>query len=444
MSCLQTKMKGQSAVCSAEHRKKIRLSGRFVCRAVSSHPEPDRTNTPERGPMNYKHTIYACFTGYIVQAVVNNFAPLLFLRFNSQFGIPLAQITLLITINFGIQLAVDLISAFIVDRIGYRICIVAAHVFSAAGLIMMAVLPGLLGNAYTGLLIAVFFYAVGGGLLEVLVSPIVEACPTKNKEQTMSILHSFYCWGVLGVVLISTAFFALFGIGRWKVLAVFWALIPAANALVFTRVPIASLIGEGEKGMSMKELFSNRVFWLFVLLMICAGASEQAVSQWASAFAEKGLGVSKAVGDLAGPAFFALLMGTARAIYGKSAAKIPVGLAIGGSSVLCIAAYLTIALSPSPVLSLIGVGVCGFSVGVFWPGTFSLAAASIRRGGTALFALLSLAGDLGCSGGPTLAGMVSGAFGDNLHRGILAAAVFPAIMLAGIILKKTIYAGKEK
>ena len=386
---------------------------------------------------SFQKTITACFIGYIVQAIIHNFVPLLFLTFQSTYGIPLSQITMLVTVNFGLQLLIDLASVTFVDKIGYRASMMIAHVFSAAGLIALAVLPDILPNPFVGILVAVMIYAVGGGLLEVLVSPVVEACPTDNKEQAMSLLHSFYCWGHVGVVLISTLFFRIFGIGNWKILSVIWALVPICNGILFSKVPIASLMEEGEKGMSVKELAKQKVFWVFMLMMLCAGASEQAVSQWASTFAEKGLGVSKTVGDLAGPMAFAVLMGTARAFYGKYGDRINLDRFMTGSSILCMASYLCISLIPNPVFGLIGCGVCGLSVGIMWPGTFSKAAATIPKGGTALFALMALAGDVGCSGGPTVVGMISGAFGDDLKKGILAAIVFPFLLLMGIMLCKS-------
>ncbi len=381
---------------------------------------------------SYQKTMTACFVGYIVQAIVNNFAPLLFLTFQSSYGIPLSSITMLVTINFGVQLLVDLLSAKFVDRIGYRAAAVAAHIFSAAGLILLTILPDVLNHAFTGLLIAVIVYAIGGGLIEVLISPIVEACPTDNKEKAMSLLHSFYCWGYVGVVLFSTIFFQLFGIANWKILALIWAVIPAVNTVMFARVPIAPLIEEGEQGYSVRELFSKKIFWILMLMMACAGASEQSVSQWASTFAERGLGVSKTVGDLTGPMAFALLMGAARAFYGKYGEKIDLDRFMTGSCILCVLSYLCISLVPNPVMGLVGCALCGLSVGIMWPGSFSKAAVALKGGGTAMFALLALAGDLGCSGGPTLAGMVSGYFDDNLKMGILAAVIFPILLLIGL------------
>ena len=383
---------------------------------------------------NYNKTIYACFVGYIVQAIVNNFVPLLFLTFHSTYGIPMTQITLLITFNFGLQLLVDLLSVTFVDRIGYRASMILAHVCASAGFLLLTVLPDACDNAFAGLMIAVTIYAVGGGLLEVLVSPVVEACPTENKEKAMSLLHSFYCWGHVAVVLVSTLFFRVFGIENWKIMACVWSIVPFVNMLAFTRVPIASLMEEGEKGLTMGELFRNNIFWVLMLMMVCAGASEQAVSQWASTFAELGLGVSKTVGDLAGPMLFAVLMVSSRAFYGKYGDRIDLDQFMIGSSVLCVIAYLCISIVPNPVVGFVGCALSGLSVGIMWPGSFSKATALIARGGTAMFALLALAGDVGCSGGPTVVGMVSGAFHDNLKTGILAGVVFPILLLVGIFL----------
>lgn len=381
----------------------------------------------------YNKTVYACFTGYVVQAIVNNFAPLLFLTFQGSYGIPLSKITMLVTINFILQLLVDLVSIGFVDRIGYRASMMLAHIFVAAGLVSLTVLPEVFEDPFAGLLIAVMVYAVGGGLLEVLVSPVMEACPTDNKEKAMSLLHSFYCWGHVGVVLCSTIYFRIFGIGSWKAMSLIWAVIPLLNTFVFAKVPIAPLTPENETGLTIKALFSKRIFWILMLMMVCAGACEQSVSQWASTFAEKGLGVSKTVGDLAGPMAFAVLMGTSRAFYGRFGHKINLERFMIYSGILCILSYLCISLLQVPVLGLAGCALCGLSVGILWPATFSMAAASVKRGGTAMFAFLALAGDLGCSGGPTLVGVVSGYFGDDLRKGILAAVVFPVLLLLGIM-----------
>ncbi len=386
----------------------------------------------------YQKTIYACFTGYIVQAVVNNFAPLLFLTFHESYGIPMEKITLLITFNFGLQLLVDLLSVGFVDRIGYRASMVLAHVLSAAGLLFLTVLPGVFGDPFTGLLISVIVYAAGGGLLEVLVSPVMESCPSDNKEKAMSLLHSFYCWGCVGVVLISTVFFRVAGIENWPVLAAVWALIPLANAVVFTKVPIAPLMEEGEKGIPLKQLVSMKMFWGLLVMMVCAGASEQAVSQWASTLAESSLGLSKTAGDLAGPMMFAVMMGIGRAFYGKKGDQINLEHFMKWSGILCVISYLLIAFSPIPSLGLAGCALCGLSVGIMWPGTFSIASATMKRGGTALFALLALGGDVGCSLGPTVAGQVSGWLGDDLRAGILAAIVFPVMLLAALTVKESI------
>ncbi len=382
--------------------------------------------------LTYRHTVYACFTGYIVQAIVNNFIPLLFLTFHAAYGIPLSRITLLVTFNFAIQMTVDLLSAGFIDRIGYRAAAVLAHIFAAAGFLLLTVLPEATGDPFLGIFIAVAVYAVGGGLLEVLISPIVEASPTANKEMAMSMLHSFYCWGHVGVVLISTLFFLLFGIENWKYMALAWAAVPILNSLFFARVPISHLIGEGETGLSLPGLLRNRVFWIMILMMICSGASEQAVSQWASAYAEMGLGITKSLGDITGPMLFAVMMGVARVFYGKNGDRINLERFMAGSAALSVIAYLLTALSPLPFLGLIGCAICGLSVGIMWPGTFSTGSAGIRNGGTLMFALFAPAGDVGCSAGPTVVGMVSAGAGDSLRTGILAAIGFPLLMLLAL------------
>ncbi len=382
---------------------------------------------------NYRHTIYACYIGYITQAIVNNFAPLLFVTFHKLYDIPLERIGLLVTVNFGTQLLVDLLSAKFADKIGYRRLIVAAHISAAAGLVLLGVLPELLPSPYIGICISVIIYAVGGGLTEVLISPILESCPTERKSAAMSLLHSFYCWGSVLVVLLSTVLFRILGIGAWRAISCFWALIPLFNVFYFSKVPIAALVEKNES-MSVGALLRTRIFWVLALLMICAGASELAMSQWASAFAESGLHVSKAVGDLAGPCFFAVLMGCSRLLHAKLSDKVDLYKYLGICSVLCIISYFTASLSPVPIISLLGCGICGISVGAMWPGTFSIAGEKCPKGGTAMFALLALAGDTGCSVGPTLVGFVSAALDDNLKAGLLSAAAFPFLMLMGLAI----------
>ena len=392
---------------------------------------------------NYQHTIYACYIGYITQAIINNFGPLLFLTFQKSYGIPLEQVGLLITINFGTQLIVDFLAAKFADRIGHRRLMVFAHAAAVAGLLLMAFLPGLLPVPFVGLVIAVVINAIGGGLTEVLISPIVEACPTEGKAAAMSMLHSFYCWGCVGVVLISTLLFTLFGIENWRFVAMIWALVPLFNIFYFSQVPIETLTEEGE-GMTIGQLFRSKLFWILVLVMVAAGASEQAMSQWASAFAESGLKVSKTVGDLAGPCFFSIMMGISRVVHSKLANKINLYVYLGISGAACVASYLIACLSPWPWLSLIGCGLTGFSVGAMWPGAFSLAGEECPKGGTSMFALLALAGDVGCSSGPTLIGFMSGAFGDNLKTGLLFGIIFPVLLVLGLLLVKGIVRGKKQ
>jgi fucose permease len=383
---------------------------------------------------SFKTTIKAAYLGYVVQAVVNNFVPLLFVRMQSEFGIPLGKITLLITFNFGLQLLIDMFSTPFIEKIGYRASMLISNAAVILGLVLLTILPGRVMNPFAGILLSVCIYAIGGGLQEVLVSPIVEACPAENKEAQMSLLHSAYCWGHMAVVLLSTAFFAIAGISQWRVLAILWCIVPAVDFALFTFVPIARLEENAEESIGLKELAAQGIFWLMFLMMFAAGASEQAVSQWSSAFAEKGLGVSKTLGDLMGPMLFAFCMAVSRTIYGVKGHKLNLNTFMGVSTGLCLVAYLIIVFVPNPMIALLGCGLAGFSVGIFWPGTFSTASARVKGRGTLLFALLALAGDLGCSGGPTIAGAVASACGDNMRAGIGAAIAFPLIMGVGLLI----------
>lgn len=382
---------------------------------------------------DYKKTKIACYLGFITQAIAANFAPLLFLTFHNTYQISLGRIALIPTCFFFTQLLVDLFCAKFVDRIGYRICVVASEICAATGLIGLAVLPDLLPSPFGGILISVILYAIGSGLIEVLCSPIIEACPFENKEATMSLLHSFYCWGSVGTILISTLFFLLFGTEHWKWLAVLWALIPTVNIYNFATCPIEYLVEEGN-GMRIGKLFQKPLFWLFVCLMVCSGASELAMSQWASAYAEAALGLSKAVGDLAGPCLFAVMMGISRIIFGKYGEKLNLMKFMTGSGLLCVICYLLTSLSANPLIGLSGCILCGFSVGIMWPGTISLSSKKFPAGGTAMFALLAMAGDLGGSIGPGIVGSITQNAGDNIRIGMRVGLVFPVVLLIMLFL----------
>ena len=382
---------------------------------------------------DFRHTIAASYIGYITQAIVNNFAPLLFVTFHRTYGISLSRIGLLVTVNFVTQILVDLFSAKFTDRIGYRLNAVLAHIFAAVGLILLGILPELTPDPYLGISIAVVIYAIGGGLTEVIISPIVEACPTDKKGAAMSLLHSFYCWGSVLVVLVSTLLFRLLGLDSWRIISAMWAVIPACNTIYFCFVPINSLADEG-RGMSITGLLKKKVFWVLALLMLCSGASELAMSQWASALAETGLHVSKTAGDLAGPCFFAILMGSGRVLHAHVAERFSLTGYLGACACLCIVSYLVVTFSPLPAISLAACGVCGLSVAAMWPGTFSISSKVCPQGGTTIFALLALAGDIGCSAGPATVGFVSSALQDNLKLGLLSAIIFPVLMIAGLTM----------
>ncbi len=377
---------------------------------------------------NYKKTLIACYLGFVTQAISANFTPLLFLTFKSTYGIGLEKIALIPLVFYLTQLLIDFAATRFVDKIGYRTCVVSSQMLSAAGLALMAILPELLPVPFIGILIAVVLYALGSGLIEVLVSPIVEACPFENKEGMMSLLHSFYCWGAVGVILGSTLFFTVIGVENWKILTLIWAVIPLYNAFNFITCPIERLVEDGE-GMRSGQLLRLPLFWLLILLMVCSGASEASMAQWASAFTESAMGVSKTVGDLAGPCLFAMFMGISRILYGKMSEKLDLIKTMLMCGVLCVICYLTASLSSLPIIGLAGCAFCGVSVGIMWPGSISISSQKCPRGGTAMFAFLALAGDLGATISPTMVGSVSNMAGGNLKIGLLVATVFPLILI---------------
>ena len=376
----------------------------------------------------YQKTMIACYLGFITQAITANFAPLLFLTFHRTYQISLGKIAFISTAFFFTQLLIDLFCAKYVDKIGYRKSVVASEILSAAGLIGLAFLPSLLPDPYVGILISVIIYAMGSGLIEVLVSPIVEACPFDNKDSVMSLLHSFYCWGSVGVILLSTIFFAIFGIENWRILSCIWALIPLCNTFNFISCPIESLTEEGE-GFSIRQLFHIPIFWIALILMVCAGASEISMAQWASAYVESALGISKNIGDIIGPCLFAIMMGISRFFYGKYGEKMDLMKFMTGSGILCVICYLLTTLSSNPVIGLTGCIVCGFSVGIMWPGTISITSKRVPAGGTAMFALLAMAGDLGGSIGPGIVGYVTQNSDNNIRVGMGIGLIFPLVLL---------------
>lgn len=377
---------------------------------------------------NIKQTVAACYIGYISQAIINNFSPLLYVTFRETYGISLSEISLLIVLNFGIQVLVDFTAARFIGDSNTRSATVLAHAFAAVGLIGLFLFPKIIPNAFLGICIAVIMSGVGGGLIEVMVSPILEALPGDEKSGAMSLLHSFYCWGQAGVILISTLVFTVGGISLWPYLAISWAAVPLAGMILFSFAPIYPLVSEGES-MPRKKLFTSRLFWILLIMMLCAGASELAMSQWASAFVEKGLGIDKSMGDLLGPCMFAVLMGISRVFYAKFSKKIDLRKFFIISSLICMASYLLAAISPHPIVSLVGCALCGFGVGVMWPGTYSIAAAALPGGGVSMFAYLALAGDIGCTSGPSIVGLVADAAGGNLRIAFLVALVFPSLLL---------------
>ena len=384
----------------------------------------------------YKTTRLACYLGFVTQAISANFAPLLFVTFHDTYSISWSRIALISTVFYFTQLLIDLFCAKFVDGIGYRKATVASEITSFIGLLSLAFLPDLLPSPYAGIIISVVVYAIGSGLNEVLASPIIEACPSDNKESEMALLHSFYCWGCVGVILLSTAFFAVFGTEKWWILACLWSLIPLYNIYNYAVCPIEPLTEAGEE-LGISGLLKTPMFWVACILMVCAGASELAMAQWASAYVEAALGFSKSVGDILGPCLFAFVMGITRAFYGKRGQNMNLFTFMTVSGVLCVVCYLLASLSSNPVFGLIGCVACGFTVSIMWPGTISISSKAIPLGGTAMFALLAVSGDFGGSIGPAVVGFAAQLFNDNLKLGMLAGGIFPIVLVISIrVMKK--------
>jgi len=382
--------------------------------------------------LTYRSTVFAGFIGYITQSITINFYPLLFVTFGKQYGLSLSAITSLIVICFCAQLFIDA-TAWRFSRFFHpRTTVVLAQLFASIGVASLGFLPKIL-PPYPALIIAVLLSGLGSGLVEVMVSPIVEACPTKRKSAYMCLLHSFYCWGHVLVVLFSTLYFSLVGIEHWEYLAYLWALIPLCDMILFFFVPIYPTESEEEKE-APRAFMKNKLFWLIFAMMVCSGAAELAMSQWASELAENGLGVSKTVGDLLGPCLFAVFMGASRLIYVKLSQRVSMNRFMMGSCALCILSYVMTALLPNPILALLGCALCGFSVGIMWPGCLSKATALLHTGGVSMFALLALGGDIGCLTGPTLVGFLADGFGGNLRVSLLFSIAFPVLMLLALCL----------
>lgn len=383
---------------------------------------------------NYNKTKIACYLGFITQAITSCFVPLLFLKFHNDYHISYGMIALIPTVFFITQIIIDLFCAKYVDKIGYRKSIIVSCIGAALGLFGLAFLPDIF-DPFVGIIICVILYAIGSGLVEVLCNPIITACPFDNKEATISLLHSFYCWGSVLTVVVSTTFFYIFGIENWKILSCLWALIPTINIFNFATCPIEQIVEE-DKGMKPMELFSTPLFFVFMSLMVCAGASELAMAQWASAYTESALGFSKTLADLAGPCMFAVAQGTCRSLFGKYGDRLNLKNSMLYSGILCLICYILATIPDNSILRLIGCIVCGFSVGIMWPGTISLSAKRFPLGGTAMFAILAMAGDVGGSLGPIFVGRCAEIFNDNIRIGLITGCVFPIVLIISILLLK--------
>lgn len=385
---------------------------------------------------NYKKTLHACYRGYITQAIIVNLAPLFFIIFQDRYNVSFVTLGSIVLLNFVTQLMTDLVSIKFIEKVGYRIAAVMAHLLASIGLVLLGTLPNIM-PVVPALVTATLFYSVGGGLLEVIVSPIVDSLPGEEKESSMSLLHSFYCWGQVLVILITTCLLFFIGNKNWHIIPILWAILPIYNLIKFLKVPMLPPLTSDER-MPIKKLLNSKIFLVILLLMLCAGASELALAQWASLFTEKALGVSKAIGDVFGPCLFGVLMGVGRTVYGIYGGKVKLLRVLIISSLLCICAYLLASLSQNAMISLVGCALCGLSVSLMWPGMLSFASEEFKTGGTAMFGIMAVFGDMGCSVGPWVIGFVSEftiATGEAqaLRYGVLAAVIFPIVMMIGTL-----------
>jgi len=384
----------------------------------------------------YKKTIYACYRGYITQAIIVNLSPLFFVIFQDNYNVSFVTLGSIVLLNFITQMLTDIAAIKFVEKVGYRVAAVTAHALASAGLLMLGFLPMIM-PIIPALVISTVIFAVGGGLLEVLVSPIVDSVPGEAKESSMSLLHAFYCWGQVMVVLVTTLLLFLIGNKNWSIIPMMWAILPIYNLITFLKVPIIPPLSENER-MPIKKLLKSKIFLIALLMMLCAGASELAIAQWASLFTEKALGVSKTAGDVLGPCFFGIMMGVGRTIYGVYGQKVRLLRVMILSAILCVISYIAASVSQNAAVSLVGCALCGLAVSLMWPGMLSMVAAKYTSGGAAMFGIMAIFGDVGCSVGPWLVGVVSqmcsGLGAESaLRYGILAATIFPVIMILGLL-----------
>lgn len=361
----------------------------------------------------FRLTLMAARMGFFTQALVNNLAPVFFVLFRVLYGFSYLQVGILAALNFTLQLFADITSPNLISRFGYRKCAMTAQALCAVGLILMPGLCILTGGVYISFIIPVLIYSYGAGMIEVLASPIVEAIPDLPENTKMSMLHSFYSWGQMTCVALTTLALHFIGYERWFLIPVLWSAIPIFGIILFSRarLDMADMAEkESEKG---GRLFC-RSFVLMLIIMTCAGASEIAMSEWSSLFAEEALGVSKVAGDLFGPCMFALFMGMGRMCHAKFGERLNLSRLIKACSLLCVICYVGAALLRPAAASLIFCALTGLSVSLMWPGALSLAAAR-NNGGARMYGLLAAFGDIGCIIGPVVTSSVS-EFADGNER----------------------------
>lgn len=362
--------------------------------------------TPALTAKSYQLTTISCFVGIFCQAVSSNITAILFIPLMTLYGLSYVHLGLLVGINFTTQVLVDIIASRLVDRYGFRVFVLPSDILAVIGLVLFGLTPVLFDNILTGLVFSTIIFSASCGLQEVMLSPIVNAIPHNDKGPAMALMHSFYAWGQVATIIITTLFLFFFGIENWQVIVFLWALVPLVNFFMFLAAPFPGVIHENQR-MTMRDLIL-KPFYLVALLAIMGGAATELVmNQWSSTFSEKVLELPKVTGDILGMCGFAVFLGLGRVLYGRYGSKINMNNVLVGSAAAAVVCYIAVAISPLPAISLAACAVCGLAASLLWPGTLVITAEKYPLAGAWIFAILAAAGDIGAASGPFAAGVIT-------------------------------------
>ena len=384
---------------------------------------------------NYKITKYTCYLFYVLQGTLLNLTPLLFVPLMEQYGLSYMKLGALASVNFATQLIVDIVLSKLTDKHRYRISLRLSASAAFIGYMIFAWAPGRLGDPYTWLLIGTVVYSIGAGLMEITISPLIHALPDKAKGKSMAILHSFYAWGVVLTVIVSTSVLAIIGRDKWNFIVTGWLIVPVIGFILSCIMPVPKPeSGENERTAGSFRILIKPAFILFLAMIFFGSCAEAVMTQWSSAFLERAVGLDKLIGDIAGMSMFALMLGLCRMASAALDKKISLSTYMMLGTIGAVICYIIVSVSNVAAVSLIFCALTGFMVGMLWPGTLVLAADAFPKAGAWLFAYLAVAGDLGGVFGPWITGAIADRSG--LNAGLGAAAIFPVIGLICMIIYK--------